>query len=577
MNLRVATYLLLLIGLFISPIFFLGQIIEPSQVPRFTFLSIALVFSYFLLLQSESTIVVPKKSFFIPLLLFYLINLQSSFWSLNFAEGFYESQKIVLAIALIIASGQILHSKEKSDAFSWAILFSQIGLVIISISDLILSKNALSTDSLTIFGHKNILSAILFLSIILLGIAFHQIKKKRLLFIVLAILSFGIIIILQTRSVFLALLIDAIILICYSAFKTDWKYKKHVLFGSILLLASVLFLLLFLSHDQTSLAERIELWKKSFLLFQENPLLGVGSGNWQFNYTQFGVTEIPRAHHFNVAFKRPHNDFVSILTEVGIIGFLPIIWIFAVSILSFKKTFSKIEPSLLISVLGLIGLLVFAQFSFPKERISLVFLGSIIFAFFIFKTDSFVKLNVFQSKIISSICLITLILSVTCGYYRLNGEYFTKKAIENQQIGKGLTVIDYSQQAQSIFYTVDPTGTPVVSYEGWGYNEVTDLSGLLKSNEEAVTLCPYNYQTLANYGYILERTFNYKDAEKVLLYAIEINPKYEPTLLNLSVLYFNQADYPQSLKWLIKIEGYKEKYPQNYERIKLGIDESNYP
>lgn len=239
-----------------------------------------------------------------------------------------------------------------------------------------------------------------------------------------------------------------------------------------------------------------------------------------------------------------------------------------------KNSREKIDLTMIITILGLIGLFVFANFSFPKERIIILFIGSVVFTSFLLKCNSLARLKPLPTQLLSLSFLTLLTLSIIASAYRIRGEYFTKQITENQQIGKGLSVIDYSKKAQSVFYTVDPTGTPIKSYEGWGYNEVTDLQGLLNANQEAVSLCPYNYHVLANYGYILERTFNYQDAEKVLLFAYDINNKYESTLLNLSVLYFNQGDYEESLTWLEKISGHQEKYPQNYERISDAIMQS---
>ncbi len=568
MNLRVSLYTLFWIGLFISPIFFLQLSIEPSQVPRFAFVCLSLIAFFIWLLNTGNSIYLPKKVVLYPLLLFYLINLSSSFWSLNFAEGFYESQKILLFIALIIFSGTLVKGT-KPEVLNKMLILGMVSLLAVSLLDLFLSLDHLNTDSLQLFGHVNILSCILLLSLILTAFAYYHFKKYHFAYAVVFAITLGLIIYLQTRSVFIGLILISIIVLAFSL--TKLKSKKPIaIFAGVFAIGMVGLILLF-SADHTSLSERLSLWSKSSQLIQENPLLGVGTGNWQFNYTQFGVADIPRAFDYNVAFKRPHNDFISIISEVGILGFLPVMWILIWMMKSIVQARKNIDWSYLIIICGLVGLFVFANFSFPKERITLIVLGSILFTGFLFKNDGLIASTQKKKDLISISFIAALILLLTMSFYRIKGEYHTKQILSNQELGKGLFVIDQSKKAQSIFYSVDPTGTPIKSYEGWGYNEITDLPSLLKANEEAVSLCPYNYQVLTNYGYILERSFQFKDAEKVLMFSHKINHKYEPTLLNLSVLNYNLGHYEESLNWLKKIDGYQTKYPQNLQRISQAI------
>lgn len=581
MNLRVSIYSLLLIGLIISPIFFLQLTIEPSQVPRFAYLSLVLLGFNIWILNSNSKLFLPKKAVLVPLVLFYLINLTSCFWSLNFAEAIYESQKILLFI-LILVTGASLIKMESNKVLCRSALIGLYGLIIIALIDINLSSNLENPDSLVLFGHKNILSAILMLSAVLTTLAYYHLKKFHLVFILALLLAIGLIILFQTRSVFLALAINSILLLIFTLTKLKIQYKSLLIITLVLFMLGITALVIFASKDVTSLSERFMLWEKSYLLFKENPFLGVGTGNWQFNYSQFGVSEIDRSFHYNVAFKRPHNDFISIITETGILGLIPILWVFIWGIRTLASNLKNINLSDLLIIIGLIGYLVFANFSFPKERVILVVLLAILFLGFLYKNDSLVELNSGASDKLSLISVVLIIGLLTMSFYRIKGEFHTKQLLENQELGKGLYVIEQSKKAQSIFYSVDPTGTPIKSYEGWGYDEITDLPELLKANEEAVTLCPYNYQVLSNYGYVLQRSLRFKDAEKVLMYSYEINEKYEPTLLNLSVLHFNLGHYEIAMKWLKKIKDHQIKYPENYTRISDAIvqsytDREQYP
>ena len=56
-------------------------------------------------------------------------------------------------------------------------------------------------------------------------------------------------------------------------------------------------------------------------------------------------------------------------------------------------------------------------------------------------------------------------------------------------------------------------------------------------------------------------------ARIILLEAHRINPRYEPTILNLSVLEYNKGDFNRALYWLQLIKDYDSKYPSNLARI----------
>ena len=160
-----------------------------------------------------------------------------------------------------------------------------------------------------------------------------------------------------------------------------------------------------------------------------------------------------------------------------------------------------------------------------------------------------------------------LILNLFIGFKRMSGEYYTKKSIGCQEKLDGEGAIENSLKAISFFYSCDPSCTPVITYAGWGYNQKTDLTKLMKVNETAYLLSPYDYKVLSNYGYALLRVGNLKGAKEILLEAYRINSNYESTLLNLSAIEFNLQNYLKSYEWLQKIENYEGKYPNNVQRI----------
>ncbi|MCH8069365.1 MAG: O-antigen ligase family protein, partial [Candidatus Marinimicrobia bacterium] len=130
---------------------------------------------------------------------------------------------------------------------------------------------------------------------------------------------------------------------------------------------------------------RLGIWRASLDMFKDNLnwLSGVGLNNWHFNYPYYAKGHLisTRAAPF-----RPHNDFLWILTETGVVGFSIYIWLLlTVAYMVFRiLKYSPDAKTVLLTVsltTSLAAILSHAMFSFPKERIASSMLFWIILAF----------------------------------------------------------------------------------------------------------------------------------------------------------------------------------------------------
>ena len=118
---------------------------------------------------------------------------------------------------------------------------------------------------------------------------------------------------------------------------------------------------------------RIIFWKKSWGLIKSNPVAGVGSGNWRIAVPS--VPDPPNPDHTfkNYTYSYPHNEWIGILAELGIIGFILSLFIFIIPVGTvFRKIImDKATPdiSVLFYVSFILGFYVFASFDFPLKRI----------------------------------------------------------------------------------------------------------------------------------------------------------------------------------------------------------------
>lgn len=114
---------------------------------------------------------------------------------------------------------------------------------------------------------------------------------------------------------------------------------------------------------------RLKYWKGAFNLISKRPLTGVGYGNWKL-YSPLYTGPLINDNLFS---KHPHNDFIEIAGESGILNSIIFLSIFIcafVSALSIIR--SKRDPEIkliAIIILGsLAGYFIDAFFNFPSER-----------------------------------------------------------------------------------------------------------------------------------------------------------------------------------------------------------------
>jgi O-antigen ligase len=69
-----------------------------------------------------------------------------------------------------------------------------------------------------------------------------------------------------------------------------------------------------ISDENFAIVERLAHWQAAFYMASDHPLIGVGLGNYEVAYPEYGLPSWPRA------LGHAHNDYLNTLAETGIIG-----------------------------------------------------------------------------------------------------------------------------------------------------------------------------------------------------------------------------------------------------------------
>lgn len=106
---------------------------------------------------------------------------------------------------------------------------------------------------------------------------------------------------------------------------------------------------------------RIDLWRRTIEMIVDRPL-GVGLGNWALEYPAYD-----RGTHvtFSGAPARPHNDYLWIASETGLIGLAAFLWVL---ITALRAGVRRNQDIAVAAIASLVALLVHSWFSFPRDR-----------------------------------------------------------------------------------------------------------------------------------------------------------------------------------------------------------------
>jgi O-antigen ligase len=582
-------YLSVFLFLMACPFLFTNKLVEPSNVPRFFCLTVLQIAIFVAWIFKKQTLRIPGAWLFILFLTYYLLNLLSTAWALNKADALYESQKVFLALGSLLLILTWVRAEEDEYVLVKSLIIVALSYAAYAVCQIARLPD-LKLDTLygvTSFAeHKNLFASFLFLLMAFpaYGLIYFKGFWRGLSFFALVFLL-PLLFFLQVRSVYLAMALTGVLLAVF-AIKRIKTFKTYQVFGILLVVGLPIMVLavnpsivkrlnVFTYSASASGDERLKIWSNTLLLIKEHLFLGVGAGNWQYNFSKYGVGDVENISRNEISFQRPHNDLLWIFSETGLTGFLIIVMIL---LIVFRKALPAIRKSngrtiLFFSFLA--GLLVESFFSFPKERVTHIFLASVMLALLLRSTQTVSEVPVARSRVIMVFSLAILCFSLLLVVFRIKGEYYTVLLLSEKDRQNPKGVINDGNKAISFFYKTDPTSTPIYTYLGWAYNSMNKKDSVLDMSLRAYELSPYDYEVLSNYGLALEKTGKRPEAKKILLESIRINPYYESSRLNMFILEYNSRNYREALHWLSSIPAYGEKYPAYASRLNqklAGVD-----
>lgn len=347
---------------------------------------------------------------------FFIISLLSVTQAINPVESLLQLTKlfsVLLATFVLSAmiSSDLRYIRIISVIVCGMLIFDAIA-VFIDINKFIHGEIKAIGEIKTIYSNKNILASAIFVKLAF-AIFLLTIEKSWLKGLAWVALTFGILstFFMATRAFYLGLLMIYLVFIIYQL--VDYyrnKSKKSLKITGFSIAALIIAFGIFSyvqkyqypkgsigRHTQSvtkqlstikdfdnSTGLRIKGWRWSWAMIKENPMLGVGTGNWKVNSLKY-ENQVNAGY---IYLYKAHNDFMETTAETGLLGGILFLSIFVFSAWNFLKFYRKksddpenLLPVFFLAAAGMVFYSVDAFFNFPADRPEILIFFAFFFAF----------------------------------------------------------------------------------------------------------------------------------------------------------------------------------------------------
>ena len=310
-----------------------------------------------------------------------------------------------------------------------------------------------------------------------------------------------------------------------------------------------------------SFTERFVLWQHTLKMSADHPVFGCGISNWKTLYPGYGNFGIEFMDMGTLKLEHPHNDYLLFLSEQGLIGLLAWLSIFffvfqsAFRQLNFSES-SEEKIRIILTICGVSGFMILSLFGFPVQRFYQMILLLMLFALVIAnerkekaETEKFFLSN----KILFVFALLISIYSSWFFMKRYEGEIHFRRALHEQLNKNWSAMSNEISFAKSFPFQSDLLATPLDWYSGFAAFYSGDEANAKIFFEKAVIQNPFHVQSWNDLATCYEHQKNYQQAIACYNRALSINHSFYNSRLNLTAAYFNSGKVEEAYKNILLI------------------------
>lgn len=405
-------------------------------------------------------------------------------------------------------------------------------------------------------------------SLFVLSLTFFFIIKRKhnlptYLLIILFLIQSILILITNSKGSIIALYVIVFITIYYTLPRVNLGRKWRALFWAIgVTLPLFLFLKvapkiskqydILLSIQHKSNDDRLQLWRKSVQLIKEKPILGFGANNWQIVHQKYGYGDINYYNNGKRYYSDPHNYFLKISSETGIISLFLILYLYFLGIrkrlIALRQDKDKTTNMVLLCMLLTSFILAFV---YTLVFVTHLKVGTIEIILYIILCISLQKES--QSKSSLGYTLFLSLMFITSVVFRT---YFISKEIKTSSFLSDITQIDKLLAIEKFNEIYDAShyqyfkAQSIKRIEANYLLQKRDNKAALATILEAIESNPYLPDNHAIQGILYQRKGLYADAKKSYYNSIRLNPnsiKPYVYLGHLSLISKNKIDFQKAI------------------------------
>lgn len=313
------------------------------------------------------------------------------------------------------------------------------------------------------------------------------------------------------------------------------------------------------NEAERNILDRFHLWQHTLELIEDAPIEGVGAGNWKIQFPKYGGSAAPRFEDKDKLRVRPHNEYLRITSELGLVGLLLFLTLFGTAAFSAFKTFMHTEEELkLVSSIILIaislGLAVDFFFSFALERMGHSYLIAINVALALQLSAIGAKHNLRQ-WVLTGILAAASILAATLSYPYWQANRSLHKLLRAEVSGQWERAASISLDIEQMPLTsLDPIGDPIEWHSANALKQMGKLDAALAKINQAIDIHPNSHRVWNTKAAILIQQEQFTEAIPALQTALELAPDYEPALSNLGYTLYRTDQFEQAITTLLSLD-----------------------
>jgi len=476
--------------------------------------------------------------------------------------------RISLLFGLIVISRGLFKSREKEAVLALSI-GSQLALGIAALSLFPALLDAYKQDNIylatgPLFTHKNYAAASL---LMLLPFSMMAKSDKPLrVWMQRIVIAFGIlsILLLRTRGVWFAGITMGIVASIYFKLLEQKIASKKSFFAVGILLIGVISAVLAGGSEKifnsSTIQTRMHYWNAASEMYLDNPITGVGAGQWKVFYPGTGLKGTNESvMNGTTTILRPHNDVLWLLSETGIgVGFF-LVLVVAGFITSIRK-----EGNIFMA-LTLVAFAVYGFAEFPLERASMLLPLGIALGYAAAKQKPLFRL---PKAIVMGLAGFAFLFTITVGSARITGEKNAKKALDGYMSRNTRQMQLFSDKAEGAFFEMDIYNNPMGYFQGLALltsggpkPSKKALVNATKAFESAIDIHPNHMLSLNQLAQIKRMQGDVAGASILYAQVLEMSPRNTSAALRLMEVERTRGKIYAALDALKKLD---QKYtPQN--------------